>query len=260
MALLAACGPLSAQVVDGRVRSDAGEAVGDARVTLRPTEALAAAGVLPVRRITGPDGAFRIPVPAPGVYLLEVEALGWRSVGRFVNLDDGGEVGLEVRLRRDAIELEPLVVTASARPWWEVLQPPGLWPFYERMERYGRAGRGRYLTERDVAGWAGARLSTALNALIPWVSVQADPRLPGQVVLTGPGNCVPLVYLDGSLVNPRGGLGGGGRLRVDDIADPSIVAAVESYRGISDVPPDFTTIRPDVDWRCPVIAIWTRRR
>jgi hypothetical protein len=47
----------------------------------------------------------------------------------------------------------------------------------------------------------------------------------------------------------------GGDIQVDDLVSPLDVEAVEVFRGLSSVPPEFLT--PEA--RCGVIAIWTRR-
>jgi hypothetical protein len=60
------------------------------------------------------------------------------------------------------------------------------------------------------------------------------------------------IFLDGMLIT-RGSPGG--EVLIDDIVNPLDVEAIEVFRGLASVPPEFLT--PDA--RCGVVAIWTRR-
>jgi hypothetical protein len=72
--------------------------------------------------------------------------------------------------------------------------------------------------------------------------------------LSGPGGgpCPVQIFLDGMLATRPGA---GGDVSVDDLVSPLDVEAIEVFKGLGSVPPEFLNVYA----RCGVIAIWTRR-
>ncbi|MEK9504366.1 carboxypeptidase-like regulatory domain-containing protein [Gaopeijia maritima] len=121
----------SAQVILGRVLDDeSGLGVPDVEVMLLDDRAQ------PVgeRRLSGANGGFVFSVD-PGHYQFSAFRIGYGpGTSPFVEVQRGDSVEVEFRIAQEAIVLDPLTVTASARPWYEHMKPPALWEYYERSE------------------------------------------------------------------------------------------------------------------------------
>lgn len=250
-----------AQVVNGRVVDAEGRPLRDVEVRLIPEVPGARAAV--TRTVTDVDGSFRLRAVEGGVRLL-AERIGYAPLRSDVlALRAADSLELRVTLREDPVALDGLVITASSQPWWEVLEPPGLWGFYDRMDRYSGEGRGRFFTRADVAPWRGVPVARALDAVVPAIRAVQDVARPGQYLLRGPGGCLPLVFVDGIRV-PLQIRGADGaivdELPLEMVIDAYSLAAVESYRGMSQAPVELTAARTHDDLRCTVVGLWTRRR
>jgi hypothetical protein len=66
------------------------------------------------------------------------------------------------------------------------------------------------------------------------------------------GPCPVQVFLDGNQATRDVP---GGDVDIDELASPLDVEAIEVFRGLGSIPPEFLT--PEA--RCGVIAIWTKR-
>lgn len=252
-----------APTVSGSVVSLGGAPIADVLVSLIPRLGGLQPG--PVQRtVTDPSGHFDFAVAIDGDYLLRAERLGFATfTSEPLALRRGDPVTVRVTLDVEPVALEPLEITASSRPWWEVLQPAGLWPFFDRMERYEMEGRGRFFTAREVERWRGIPVASALSAVLPYLRTEQAPGRFGQVVLRGPGRCEPIVFVNGSFVElaPKGP--GGGVIEyipIDVVVDAHSLVAVESYRGMSQAPAELQTIRRGVNPNCTVLGLWTLRR
>ncbi len=257
--------PVAAQppTVSGAVVSLGGQPLADVLVSLIPRLGGRPPGLVQ-RTATDASGRFDFAVPIDGDYLLRAERLGFSTfTSEPLALRSGDPVTVRLTLDVEPVLLEPLEITASSRPWWEVLQPPGLWPFFDRMARYEIEGRGRFFTAREVERWRGLPVASALSAVLPYLRTEQAPGRLGQVVLRGPGRCEPLVFVNGTFVElaPKGP--GGGVIEyipIDVVVDAHSLVAVESYRGMSQAPAELQTLRRGVNPNCTVIGLWTLRR
>lgn len=256
--------PGRAQPLAGRVVDRDGMGLESVRVRLVPA-AGPGPGVAPFgSRITDDRGRFAFRDVPDGDYRLLADAPGWADwASGPLRLRSDDTVRVRVTLRESPLPLDGLEIIASRRPWWEVLEPVGLWAFYDRMVRYGREGRGRFFSRADVAPWRGVPVARALGAAVPSLRAEQDPRRPGQYLLRGPGGCHPIVFVDGAAA-PLSMVGAGGRvvdeIPLDMLVDPYSLVAVEIYRGMSQAPVELSAPRSDADLRCTVVGLWTRRR
>lgn len=217
-----------------------------------------------VARVAADDeGYFRIRHLDPGAYFVVVERLGFRTTETPLFLREGDSVTVELRMDVDAIPLEPIVVTASPRPRWEYTEPPALWEFWERKDYLQKLGIGEFHTYQDLKPLQGSQVSLAIIQLNPFlIPVPHEDRV-NTFLIGGRTGCSPLIFLDGHQLRPDTGrtqgrsmlLGSPPGPVVDDYISLSLIAAVEVYRGASDVPGEFRF--PGAN--CGVVAIWSRR-
>lgn len=206
------------------------------------------------------DGAFTFdsPVP-PGRYAVEVRRLGYKptTMPEFEVPPGVRTLTLTVLVPVEPVLLEPVEVAGEAAP----AVVPGLREFYERRNR---AIGGYFLTPEDIAARGGTQLTHVLGS-VPgvqiwrignreFVSMRRQPMrlaarglgIRNQAREEGPA-CPVAIYVDG------------GRFRAGEAGINEVllseVAAIEVYRGASEVPAEFS----GSDARCGVIAIWTKR-
>ncbi len=67
------------------------------------------------RGVTDPHGAFRLADVAPGAYTLQVRHIAYGTHEHEVEVPEGLDMNLELRLSRQALELEPLNVEVARR-------------------------------------------------------------------------------------------------------------------------------------------------
>jgi hypothetical protein len=227
---------------------ESGDPVRSAEVTLRD-----ASDRVLVSGVTNDRGFFRLQTPVPGRFIFAAYALGYAEVrDEVVEVPLGRLAVLDVQMAPEALELEPLVVTAEARVFH--LEMEG---FYERETRSASGGifmTPEYLERRqprrvtDVFfGLAGTRVMEP--------SLGAGPRAvyfrSGDRPL---GICWPMVYVDRHLVS-TGGLSGAQPSALDEYVHGLDVSAIEVYRSPSEVPSEFNG--PNAG--CGVIVVWTHR-
>jgi|GEM_PF-6368085 len=180
-------------------------------------------------------GYFAFQLPAAGVYILRGSSLGYPpSTGSPVAVGEGRVVTVELRIAAQPLAMEPIVVVAKPRPWWQREKPPGHWGFWERKERSGKSGLGKLFSREEIDQFG------SFEAL---VSFYGQPR----------GRCRDIPILIDGFPFPREP---GMRGRLIDwlpITDAE-VENIEIYRGPSQVPLEFGGYFP-----CGVIAIWTKR-
>jgi hypothetical protein len=249
LVLLTSARPASAQVLHGRVLEDASERpIGQATVEL--LEATSHRSVMVV--ITDSLGRFMLRPTTRGEFKLRTASLGFReATSAKFPLGPIDTLELEMRLKVDAVLLAPLTVTASARPWHEMMKPPGLWPFYERKSFMEKLGLGRFVTRDLIDNWAGN--VTQLVGTVPGVVITSNGRTQSVAIRRsvpglGSGECQPLFFLNGAKINLAG-------MSLDDFVDVTTLEAVEVYRGPSELPGEYA----GSDARCGAIGLWTRR-
>jgi hypothetical protein len=248
-ALLCLARPAPAQIViEGRVLDDMTE------------EVLAGARVLLLNRfnrtadyaVTDAQGRFRFERSRNERYRLEVRAVGYReTITPDLWTQERDFTAIEVRLLPNAVLLAPLEIVA--------LSPPRTSPILEAVEFRRTRGFGIQITREAIEQRQPLRVTDMLME-IPGVyadrqgSGASGRRLRMGRALLGPGggDCPVQIFVDGMLATKPVP---GGDISVDDIVLPQDVEAIEVFKGLGSVPPEFLNIYS----RCGVIAIWTRR-
>ena len=195
---------------------------------------------------TDSAGKFRVALDT-GVYRLRVEQPGYRTVtSDTVSVDENDVLTVELRLARQAIPLEPLVVTARV--------DRRVAAFYERVHK---SGFGHFLTREDIERRAGLS-PTELIRQMQGVRIVGVPVCRGcseeNVIYMsgiGPGGsnqCSPAVFIDGLEVKQDA------LSPLDTMIMSDQLEGVEVYTEPGTVPPDFMTVRNN----CGVVAFWTR--
>lgn len=180
-------------------------------------------------------GYFVFRLSAPGIYRLRGSSLGYPpSTGSPVSVSEGRTVTVELRIAAVPLAMEPIIVVAKPRPWWEREKPPGHWAFWERKERSSKSGLGKLFSREEI---------DEFGSFESLVGFYGQPR----------SRCreIPIV-IDGFPFPREPGMRG----RLIDwlpISDAD-VENIEIYRGPSQVPLELGGFFP-----CGVIAIWTKR-
>ena len=225
------------------------EPVRDAEVILTQSP-----GTVRVAGTTNDRGFFRLQTRTPGNYILFARALGFSEiVDAPVEVLPGKLTVLDVQMAPDALELEPLVVTAEARSYHLEMQG-----FYERKTKGLDTGiffspeqleERRPLNVTDLFwGLPGTRVIVSQQGQTG-VYFRAGERWT-QV-------CWPMVYLDRHLIS-AGGLPnpvGTEPAVLNEMISPFDLAAIEVYRSPAEVPPEFNGANAG----CGVIVLWTKQ-
>jgi hypothetical protein len=212
----------------------------------------AADGSVVLGMVAGSEGRFRTNVIEAGHYWIMVSRIGYEAtqIGPLA-LSEGDSIEVELFMDVDAIPLEGITVTVSARPWWEHLESPGLWEFWERKEHFERLGSGNFYTYEDLKPFGGSPAALAITDLAPFFFPENKNGWGNSFFIKGRSGCDPLLFLDGHLLR---GLFGEPPV-LDDFIPLSLIAAVEVYRGASDVPGEFRGYGSN----CGAIAVWSLR-
>jgi TonB-dependent starch-binding outer membrane protein SusC len=138
---------------------------------------------------TAPDGRYAIADVAPGAYRLRTRLLGYLPADSSVTVQDGAQTVVDWRLRRSAIELNPVVAIG-----------------YAAVEKRDVTGAVSSLTADQFATKAApiVTLSSGLQGKAPGVQVTSNTGMPGggvRVRIRGTGsitaNSEPLYVIDG---------------------------------------------------------------
>jgi hypothetical protein len=238
------------QTIRGIVVSDDGAATGAAVSALAPMRDTVIATSI------AEDGSFTIIFRRPGTYRLRAQLLGYATTTTEpVTLASDEIVHVELRLRADAIPLEPLrVVARRMEPW-----------FMSEVRRREREGFGRFLWREDLEPRAGSQLRDVLWTVpglrVPLVEVADGEFVP--VVETRSaahfiGTCHAALYVDGirQFYN-RPTIAGADKERLEDFfaIPPADIETIEVYRGAAEVPAEYSGSTAE----CGVVAVWLRR-
>lgn len=243
---------MGAQGIQGILTDpESGDPIRNAEVTIRARRgrvSVTATGVTDVR------GFFRLQTPESGRYFFSANALGYADVrDEMVEVSEGKLTVVEIQMAPEALELEPLVVSAERRDFHLELEG-----FYDRQA--GGLNRGLFLTPEVLearrprwvtdllVGLPGTRvinLTGGRRALYFRDGVQLNGRI-----------CWPRVYVDRSLVSAGGFSGAGADSTALDAAVAGVeVSAIEVYPSAARVPPEFNGLNAS----CGVVVIWTKR-
>jgi len=236
---------------------------------------LSADGAAVLNGVSDREGYWTIEAPGPGSYYVAAARIGYqRWVSGPVALQAGDDWSSLFRLRRLAVRLEPVVV--SARATRRYLDRAG---FYQRQ----LANFGHFMGPEDIEKRS-ATTVTDLLTVIPGVQVGLmrgggsvgvrAVQLRGSNLSYG-GVCRPRVFVDGLMyargdsrpVRDEDPMDTEARtediaqrvdqaISLDDIGHPSTIAAIEIYRSATQVPVQFGGA--SVETLCGVIVIWTR--
>jgi hypothetical protein len=204
------------------------------------------------RAVAAADGSFAVRLDGPGEYCLRVESLGYAPLlTNPVKVVPDGVLTLELRLRSDAIALQPLRVVAERRE-----------PIFMRDIRRRQAmGFGRLVTREELDARGNPELRSVLED-VPGVQVMTVGRGRDQmpVVLTraalhtGQSACHASLYVNGVRQYPMM-LPDTQEMRdrVQEIfaTHTGDIEAIEVYRGLTEVG-EFG----DPFGVCGVVAIW----
>lgn len=243
---LARAAPCAAQVVFGRVVDDAtGTPLSAVTVAL-----LDAQGRTIARTATDSIGIFELTVAQAGSFSLNAQQLGFRSwTSERLDLRRNELLQVEVRLGRQAIPLQPLLISARRTPPRDRLSE-----FDERRNNPTRAGY--YLTREEIER---RPIATPTQQLIgiPGVTVRPIPGSSGPdtndrsiiYLPTGLGGlpCMANVFVDGIPVRQSSGIS------IDDVIDPGSIGGVEVYARSAGAPTQYV-INPT----CGVVLFWSR--
>jgi hypothetical protein len=192
-----------------------------------------------VRRVTADSsGSFSLSIPAAGLFTLTATRLGYvQHRGDTIRIGDSETVGVEIRLDRTALPLQPVRVTEriSALP--------------DGFEKRRVAGFGRFITRSDIENRRAANTSDLLRGL-PGVVLTTARRGRGSgsvLFMRGPaGLCQPAVWIDGLHVATSD-------MSIDQLLSPAVLEAAEVYNSTSNAPSQFRT------GNCGVVLFWTKR-
>jgi hypothetical protein len=127
------------QLIYGRLLDDdSREGISNGLLRLLQESGRSAATVL-----SDEEGLFWLVSPSPGSYRIQAERLGYQTAtGPLLHLMPGDTIGVDFYLSMEAILLNPLVVTATARPLSDRYDMTGMAGFWQRYNRFSRSGYG----------------------------------------------------------------------------------------------------------------------
>ncbi len=214
-------------------------------------------GEVDERTVSDGSGRFLFGPLEPGTYRIHVEHIGFENLDRVIEVVDDRTLEINFSLTVDAVELEPLVVTALRQRRLELAG------FYDRKDFGEKLGLGVYATQEDIKRSGAQRLTSFLRT-IPAVRVQCSGSGIGRnacrILMTrgtggfgdGPGGCQNTnVWIDGAWVIRPGQ--SSTQTPINDLVSVMEVAGIEIYRGPSELPAQYG----GSSGRCGAIVIWT---
>jgi len=193
--------------------------------------------------VTAEDGAFDLAAPAPGLYRLRAQRIGYSvTTSNPLVLRESERLVVEFRLSAAAVQLAPITVESREGP---DLRDPLLkvGGYYDRQAHYGRdgSGFGYFLEGEDLRPTAFSVVDLVRD--IPGIHVR--PLGGRRTVLTGRRGCRLHLYLNGVLW----------RGAIEEMPVPSSIVAIEVYTGFI-VPAEYLGIGSSM-YPCGAIAVWT---
>lgn len=194
--------------------------------------------------ITDRNGRFLVADVPPGALPLQVSHVAHDPLEEILDVGAGELVQLELRL--DPLNLEPLTVTVRRR---------GL-----LADVYWRADRGlggEFITDQEIESRAASRATDVLRGRAGIEIVSSGTGRQGQLSIRG--GCAPMVYLDGTPVtrvaDRRSVAAMGEAYHALNMVSPASIEMVEIYRGASQLPGIYS----GSTGMCGAIGLWTRR-
>ncbi len=183
-------------------------------------------------------GRFTIRNLPARFHFVRVRRVGWAPTFLSIDLTDSVPKRARIVLRQYAGQNLGLVVVRAERPIGRI------GAFLQRAER--RGGWGTILTEKDIAARNALRTSDLFQT-IAGVRVSQDRF--GRGTITGRGNCLMALYINGFPAPQQRGAG------IDDMVSTLDVVGIEVYNGQAGVPPDLILGPPN---SCGTIGVWTK--
>lgn len=239
LALCLAAAPAAAQNLRGQVvDDDTGAPLEGVHVVL-----LDADDAISDEGFTDDEGRFALRAPEAGTWVVAADFIGYGSVGSDpIDVGREEQLTLEIRMSVEAVPLEPVVVT-SRRSHFN----PDIQDFYERAERGGSFGIGRFITREDIALRMTSHPSDLLRT-VPGIRVVPGRRGASNKIEMTRG-CTPAIYLDGIQINRVGS-----DAYLDELVATSSIEGIEIYRGAVQQAGRYYDSRG-----CGLILVWTRR-
>lgn len=179
-------------------------------------------------------GQFALTGVAPGVFLLEIRAVGYATTSWRLTLKPGKVLTHLFEMELLPYELPEVVVKGK--------QPLSVRRFAD-FERRRRAGMGYFLTQEQIERTNPATLIDVLVTVrgVKQVCLTNDCSA---IMARSPPGCYPQYFLDGHESTPYFARN----------TPPHDVRGIEVYRGSSETPGEFTGSNSG----CGVIVIWTK--
>jgi Carboxypeptidase regulatory-like domain len=213
----------------GQVVDSAGAPVTDAVIEVMTAQA---------EGRTDAQGRFSLRNLPARMHIVRARKVGYSPTFLTINLSDTTSTRASIVLRQFAGQNLGLVVVRATR------YPVRMRAFLRRAER--KSGWGKILTDAEIFA-RHPQLPTDLFQGIAGVRVSRDPG--GSLVVTGRGNCVMGLFINGFPAPQLSGMG------IDDMVSSLDIAGIEVYNGVAGVPADLTMGRQNP---CGTIGIWTK--
>lgn len=208
----------------GSVRDSAGAALSLAQLTVGAAQT-----------VTDTAGRFTLTGLPAGTATIIARRLGFAPGDATVELADGRTDSVHIVLVVLPAHLPGMLADAEAR------ERIRLADFYRHRE----AGHGYYLSRRQLDSTRVRRISDLMRR-VPGVRLFVDRNGRVQVRMSRSASCAPDFWIDGQRA---------AQLNVDDVP-LSDVEAIEIYRGLSGLPPEYNVHFGNPG--CGAVIIWTR--
>lgn len=206
---------------------ESGVPVAGALITLEPLDE----GPDPRSATADTAGIFQFRPVESGPYRVRIVRIGYRTLSDTVDLARDGETHLRAAMVPDAVDMEPVVVTAVRRRA----------AFLRDFERRRARGFGHFMDREEIEGRM-AHATSDLFRMIPGVRVVRRRAAQGPL-LAMRGSCEPQLYIDG--------ISAGQQLSLDHMVRPDDIEAIEVYSSAG-APAQYASRT------CGVILVWTR--
>lgn len=204
--------------------------------------------------ITSLSGRFALALPGPGVYVIEVAAMGYErlTVGPF-RLDTEAEPEVRIPLVPSPIPIPGVTATVERARTRVFLENQG---FYRRK----RMGFGRFFSPEEIEAADPLRYADLL-AGTPGVYFSYDGYLGEGLACGNFGaygrSMIPQVFIDGVRVEFPHIRGAGSSVHLDTLVPITMVSAIEIYPRAGQAPAEFGATRASRSSSC-IVLIWTK--
>ncbi len=171
-------------------------------------------------------------------HIVRVRRVGSTPTYLFTNLTDSTSARVRIVVRQFAGQNLGLVVVRATRG------PSHLQGFLRRAAK--PSGWGKIFTQEQIAARNPIRTSDMFLGL---AGIRVNRNAFGSGTLSGRGGCRVAVFINGFLIQPRGGMG------IDEMVSAQDLAGIEVYNGIGGLPADLMMGSTNA---CGTVGIWTK--